>query len=297
MTRVAFVVYVDLDDTPGKPMHSKESAQNTIRQILWTGLDPCNLVVSLAPLTMQPNADLKKLLGGFPTPPITEDAVLTDAISRHPEVPPEFFQRFNQRFNQRIRTQLMKEDIPNAEMPFHPITRGERVEPISPLCGKRDNTDDHEPCILLAGHELGPKARGCRSVKMSDELAIPDPEIHATNYPSTCLFYRLGECGGGADVSMGSYKGKRVPMCPKHLQAQSTSEEDATFIASPELFDYLYGISLLTQDGSTRIETCGKTHNTVDYKPCVLRKGHDVGSTAVGCKSNISGYMTRLRGR
>jgi hypothetical protein len=52
-TRIALVVYVDLDPTPG-PFHSKESAQNNVRGILESQINHYNPVVSLAPTDLQP---------------------------------------------------------------------------------------------------------------------------------------------------------------------------------------------------------------------------------------------------
>lgn len=51
--RKAFLVYVDLDEMPGA-MHSKESAQNAIRGILYDRIPHYNPTVSLAPASLQP---------------------------------------------------------------------------------------------------------------------------------------------------------------------------------------------------------------------------------------------------
>jgi len=51
--RIAYVVYVDLDPSPG-PMHSKESAQNIIRNVLYQRMPSYNPTVSLAPQEFQP---------------------------------------------------------------------------------------------------------------------------------------------------------------------------------------------------------------------------------------------------
>lgn len=54
-TRKAFVVYVDLDPLPG-PMHSQESAQNIIRNVLSQQMPHYNPTISLAPAIMQPQS-------------------------------------------------------------------------------------------------------------------------------------------------------------------------------------------------------------------------------------------------
>lgn len=51
--RVAFVVYVDLDPMPGT-FHSKESAQNVLRNIIHQRISHYNPTISLAPASVQP---------------------------------------------------------------------------------------------------------------------------------------------------------------------------------------------------------------------------------------------------
>lgn len=52
--RKAFIVYVDLDPNPGT-MHSQESAQNVIRNVLYQRMPHYNPTVSLAPADIQPD--------------------------------------------------------------------------------------------------------------------------------------------------------------------------------------------------------------------------------------------------
>lgn len=51
--RKAFVVYVDLDPTPGT-MHTAESAHNVIRNVLHQRMPNYNPIVSIAPASLQP---------------------------------------------------------------------------------------------------------------------------------------------------------------------------------------------------------------------------------------------------
>lgn len=50
--RKAYIVYVDLDPLPGI-MHSQESAQNVIRNVLYQRMPKYNPIVSLAPNEFQ----------------------------------------------------------------------------------------------------------------------------------------------------------------------------------------------------------------------------------------------------
>jgi 6-phosphogluconolactonase/glucosamine-6-phosphate isomerase/deaminase len=52
MKRVAFVVYVNLDEKPGR-FYSKESAQNAVRQVLLNRIPDQDPYVTLAPEEFQ----------------------------------------------------------------------------------------------------------------------------------------------------------------------------------------------------------------------------------------------------
>lgn len=54
--RVALIVETNLDDVPGI-MHTQESAQHVIRNIMWQRVPNYNPLVSLAPAHLQPNKE------------------------------------------------------------------------------------------------------------------------------------------------------------------------------------------------------------------------------------------------
>jgi hypothetical protein len=72
-TRVAFVVYVDLDPVPGE-FYSKESAQHSIRNVLVDALGHYDPIVSLAPLPLQPEPNMAAVVEYLNTHP--EDCVV-----------------------------------------------------------------------------------------------------------------------------------------------------------------------------------------------------------------------------
>jgi hypothetical protein len=85
--RVAFVVYVDLDPTPGT-MHTEDSAQSVIRNVLNQRMPAYKPTVWVAPLSLQtePQPEIPPRLGVFYNGQrVTgDDVVMTDAVSAYP---------------------------------------------------------------------------------------------------------------------------------------------------------------------------------------------------------------------
>lgn len=248
MTRKAFVVYVDLDDVPGE-FHTQESALHALRNVLRNTIGHYNPMVSLAPETLQPEI--------VDAEAVVEDGkiVLKESLSvRKPY-------DMNPETDDLIRAHRMRNGM--CVRPERPSSRDEWNRWVEIEQVEREDNTIH----FIGQFEDGKKASYQTTYNTAwfvKKDSMPTDVVHKV-------------VSGPHSRACGPYSHEHGSDC--HENCPTCHGRHG--LTSSDLYD-----SHL--DAMSRRELCGKTHNTVDYKPCILTAGHEDGPNGLGCRSQMN---------